>query len=320
MKVFLTAAVAVLLAIPAAASAATVPVTSLSGDFAATNSTVTLTADGVHFGTYADGGAIGGSLVYSGFNGHTLAELTDFSYTFTYRQAGNTTGAAPYARVFLDADGDGIVDNDIILDPSFCATTTPDQATELTYQMVGNSVRFNEDTCDGVPPDNQPWATAIAGHEDETIVGLLVTQGFATGADVSALVPRITVNGTTFEFGAPQSGPAGPAGPPGGTVTIVQQPTQVTQTTVASSRLVGNTLRVLHAPKRKGERLLSVRAWLLTPTGTKRLPVDGRAIKVDLRPKPVGNYNVILKSKYRRKDGTVHTVRTTRNLSITPAA
>jgi hypothetical protein len=320
MKVLLTAAVAALFAIPAAASAAVVPVTSLSGDFGATNSTVTLTADGVHFGTYADGGAIGGSLVYSGFNGHTLAELTDFSYTFTYRQAGSTTGAAPYARVFLDADGDGIVDNDIILDPSFCATTTPDQATELTYQMVGNSVRFNEDSCDGVPPDNQPWATAIAGHEDETIVGLLVTQGFSTGADVSALVPRITVNGTTFEFGAPQSGPAGPAGPPGSTVTIVQQPPQVTQTTVASSRLVGNTLRVLHAPKRKGERLLSVRAWLLTPTGAKRLPVDGRAIKVDLRRKPVGNYNVILKSKYRRKNGTVHTVRTTRNLSVTPAA
>jgi len=167
-KIYLGIGLALLLAIPAAASAAVVPVTSLSGDFAATNSTVTLTADGVHFGTYADGGVLGGSLVYSGFDGHTLGELTDFSYTFTYRQAGDTTGAAPYARVFLDDDAttdqpttgdagldaalnynDGVPNNDIVddivLDPSFCATTTPAESTDLTYQMVGNSVRWDDD-------------------------------------------------------------------------------------------------------------------------------------------------------------------------------
>jgi hypothetical protein len=324
-KIYLGIGLALVLAIPAAASAATVPVTSLSGDFAATNSTVTLTTDGVHFGTYGDATAIGGSLFYNGFNGRPLGDLTELNYVFTYR-AGSETGldtAAPYLRVFTDANGNHVfdgADNSVILDPSYCATVDNDQATLLTYDMVGDSVRYNDDGCDGVPPDNQPWDDVITAHGTEEVIGIAVTQGFAaTGTDVSALLTELSVNGTVFDFGAPQSGPAGPAGPAGGTVTIVQQPTQLTQTTVASSRLVGNTLRVLHAPKRKGERLLSVRAWLLTPTGTKRLPVDGMAIKVDLRPKPVGNYNVILKSKYRRKDGTVHTVRTTRNLSVTVA-
>jgi hypothetical protein len=326
MKVPLTAAVAVLLAIPAAASAAVVPVTSLSGDFGATNSTLRLTPDGVNFGVYPTAES-GGSLYYGGANGLTLADITDLSYTFRYtanNEPGNYT-AAPYLRVFtdrpdpdplVDSDGDGDPANDesdVILDPSYCATQSVPHNTLVTFQMVGNvHLRYFDDGCSSLP--DQSWSDIVAAHGGEHITGIYITQGFAVGTSFAADLPRMTFNGTEYVFGAPQAGPAG------GTVTIVQQPTQLTQTTVASSRLVGNTLRVLHAPKRKGERLLSVRAWLLTPTGPKRLPVDGRAIKVDLRPKPVGNYNVILKSKYRRKNGTVHTVRTTRNLSITPAA
>jgi hypothetical protein len=320
MKVLLTAAVAVLLAIPAAASAAVVPVTSLSGDFGATNSTLRLTPDGVNFGVYPTAES-GGSLYFGGANGLTLADVTDLSYTFSYQAlhepAGPTPGssytAAPYLRIFLNGDTD-----DVMLDPSHCAQAPPvDQNTDVTLQIVGNAVRYDDDGCTTLP--ELSWADLLAAHGADVITGIYITQGFAVGDSFSATVPQMTFNGDTFEFAGPQPEP-GPAGPAGGTVTIVQQPTQLTQTTVASSRLVGNTLRVLHAPKRKGERLLSVRAWLLTPTGAKRLPLDGRAIKVDLRRKPVGNYNVILKSKYRRKDGTVHTVRTTRNLSITPAA
>ena len=86
-------------------------VQSLSGDWSTSNSTVVKTADGVHFGTYADGGAIGGSLHYKGANGLKLSDVKDYSFTFNYKQAGDLTGAAPYARIFLDtnrtADGDG---------------------------------------------------------------------------------------------------------------------------------------------------------------------------------------------------------------------
>jgi hypothetical protein len=176
---------------------------------------VTKTPDGVHFGPYANGGAVGGALIYNGVDGRTLAQLTDFSYTFTYRQAGSTTGAAAYARVFLDAnpavdsDSDGNpandIDDDVVLGPSFCATVTPGQSTDLTLQMVGSSVRYDDDGCDGILPDNQPFATVVAAHGTETVSSLRVSQGSSTGTDVSALLRNITVNGTTFAFNVPPS-------------------------------------------------------------------------------------------------------------------
>lgn len=298
-------------AIPASASALTVPVQSLTGDFEASNSTVTKTPEGVHFGTYADGGAIGGTLRYNGFNGQPLSALSDFSYTFTYRQAGSTTGAAPYARIFLDSDSDGLADSDVILDPSFCATTTPDQATDLTFQVVGNSVRYNDDGCDGLPPDNQPYATVVALHGSDTIVGLLITQGFSTGTDVSALLRRITVNGTTYAFDvAPLdgvTGSQGPAGVAGQTGLQGQTVTKLTAPVVCN----GDELRKINAPKRKGARFLSVRATLRG----KRLKVNGRTINVDLTGQPEGNYNIRLTSRYS-KNGSVQTIKTTRNLSV----
>ena len=66
-KVIIAGSVFGALLIPAVASAQ--PVQSLSGDWSASNSTVAKTADGVRFGTYADGGLVGGSAIYKGFNG-----------------------------------------------------------------------------------------------------------------------------------------------------------------------------------------------------------------------------------------------------------
>jgi hypothetical protein len=185
--------------------------------------------------------------------------VADFSYTFTYRQSDvpATTGAAPYARVFLDTDGDGAVDRDVVLDPSFCGTRTPEQATDLTFQMIGNSVRYDDDGCDGVPPDQQRWADVVAAHGGEKIIGLLVSQGNSTGHDVSALLRRITVNGTTFAFDVL----------PVGKTTVVRVPVPVATPTPASgvlgvraSSCKGNKLVTLHAPKRKGRRFVVVSA------------------------------------------------------------
>ena len=102
-KIIIGAALALSLAAAGTAQAHT-NVQSLSGDWKASNSTVVKTADGVHFGTYADGGAIGGSLMYKGANGLKLSEVHDYSFTFNYKQAGNLSGATPYARIFLDTD------------------------------------------------------------------------------------------------------------------------------------------------------------------------------------------------------------------------
>ena len=79
--------------------------------------------------------------------------------------------------------------------------------------------------------------------------------------------------------------------------------------------LIGNTKRTIHVPRRKGEKLISARATLRG----KRLPVQGRAITVDLRGKGVGNYNVYVSAKYKTKSGKVHVVRFSRALSIARA-
>lgn len=334
MRKFILALAAVaVLAIPAAAQAA-IPVTSLTGDWAATNSTLRLTPNGVNFGVYPTAES-GGSLAYTGANGLTLADITDLSYTFNYRalhEPENLT-AAPYLRIFLEGDT-----QDVILDPSHCGTTPVTQNTDVTLQVVGNSVRYSDDGCDGVPPDEQPWADVVAAHGTEVISGIFITQGFAVGDSFSANVPQVTFNGEQFVFGAPQAGPAGPAGvdgatgangpvgatgtagatgAPGVTTTIVQQvPAQLTAPVV---RTIGATVRTLTVPNRSGRKIVLVQAWLLTPKGLKRLQVRGRKIRVDLTGKPVGNYNVRIKTTYQRPDGSRFVRVTFRNLSVTNA-
>ena len=92
-------------------------VQSLTGsDWSASNSTVAKTADGVHFGTYADGGAIGGSLVYKGANGLELKNVNDLSYTFNYRQAGTRRARLRMPASSSDWNNDGATDTDVVLD------------------------------------------------------------------------------------------------------------------------------------------------------------------------------------------------------------
>jgi hypothetical protein len=61
-KIYLGIGLALVLVFCGAASAATIPVNQLSGNFQGTNPSVASTNDGVQFGPYADGGATGGSL------------------------------------------------------------------------------------------------------------------------------------------------------------------------------------------------------------------------------------------------------------------
>ena len=333
-------AAAIALGAPAAAQAATIPVQQLNGDFAASNSTVIKTPDGAHFGAYGNAGVIGGTLIYNGINGTPVSALSEFGYTFTYRQATDTTGAAPYARVFIDADptvdsnGDGNaandIDHDILLDPSMeggtpapagtCPAVEPAQATDLTFSMTTHPVRLDDDPGADCANSVMTFAGAKAAVEPTAVVSSLnVTQGFSTGQDVSALVRNIRVNADTFVFDVPPVGPAGPPGP----VTIQQVPVVVPQTPgagvagiQATQRCRGAAVRRIHAPRRTGEQFLRVAAELATPNGLRALKVNGRTITVDLRNRPAANYNVRLVSRYRTKSGKVRRIVTRRNLSV----
>jgi hypothetical protein len=75
----------------------------------------------------------------------------------------------------------------------------------------------------------------------------------------------------------------------------------------------GQTVRVLRAPNRHGERLLSARATLRG----RALKVNGRRISVDLRARTAGSYRVQITSRYRKGGATAtRTVRSTRTLTV----
>jgi len=70
---------------------------------------------------------------------------------------------------------------------------------------------------------------------------------------------------------------------------------------VRASSCKGNRLVTLHAPKRKGRRFVSARATLRG----KRLTVRGRSIRVDLRRRTEGAYDVRIVTRYRTRSGRV---------------
>ena len=355
MKVILTAAVALLLLIGAAtASAAVVPVTSLTGDWSGTNSKVAMTDYGVHFDV--GNGYPGADVKYVGFNG-TLNDLVDLTFTARYNTSDLQSNTAPYLRIYF-ADG-----KDAIYDTSSNHTVTGVDVTENvnhTYNVLAPSAiwRYDDDPGDGVfdatqvedggwtaPTDTDgdnvsssyglygaPIAQLRAEHGTDQIAFIAITQGWQWGEQNEAMLTRMRVNSDEFVFGA--TGPQGNKGDTGATgatgaagsngtngvtgatgATGAAGQTMVTGESAVAPRLIGNTRRVLHVPQRKGERFLSARATLRNT----RLPVRGRLITVDLRGKVVGNYNVFIVAKYRTKSGRVHVHSTHRSVSVTRA-
>lgn len=173
------------------------PVRNLSGDFAGTNASVASTLDGVQFGPYTNGGSSGGSVFYSGANGLTLAQITQLSFTAKHSTSDDNPIASPYLRIFLDGDT-----HDVIFDATKCATVVPTEDVYHTYEVTAGDVRYDDDACDGVPPDQQSWAAVVAAHGSETVSGIYITTGFTGGTELSALLRSLSVNGNAFTFGS----------------------------------------------------------------------------------------------------------------------
>jgi len=320
-RIIMGTAVALSLTLAGTASAdAGIPVQSLTGDWSATNSTVNKTPEGVHFGTYANGAAIGGSVLYKGANGLTLSDVDDFSFAYKYNQAGSTTGAAPYARIWLDTNENGVRDRSgdeaIMFDPSKGGSFgTLSQGIDHSFGTSDNSVRFNDDS--GISGQRK-WDDVVAAHSDEDVIMVGVSAGFTGSTNVSAMLKKLTFNGETFSFATPpadgQNGTAGTNGTNGvngkdGVTTILREnaePLPVRET------LAGATMRTLHVRKIAGMKFVSARASL---RGKAVKTVRGRTIKVDLRGKSAGRYRVFITAKYKA-DGKVYKVRSTRSLRI----
>jgi hypothetical protein len=54
-----------------------------------------MTAECAEFGPYADGGAAGGSVFYSGFNGLALGDIVNLVYTGSFASDTDTGASAP---------------------------------------------------------------------------------------------------------------------------------------------------------------------------------------------------------------------------------
>ena len=169
----------------------------LAGDFSGTYASVATSLDGVQFGPYSDGGAWGGSVRYDGANGLKLSQIKQLSYDAMYSAADEAKIGAPYLRIFLNNGND-----DVVFDATQCATTVPAKNAFHDFEVVGNDVRYNDDSCDGVAPDQQHWSDVVAAHGSDVISGIYVTTGFTGGSDLTALLRGLSVNGHQFTFGS----------------------------------------------------------------------------------------------------------------------
>lgn len=167
----------------------------LTGDFSQTNASVATSLDGVTFGPYPDGGQWGGSVEYDGLNGQTLASISELDYTVMHSTADDNAISAPYLRVFLSG-GD-----DVVFDPTQCATVVPPEDQFNHYEVTTGDVRYDDDPCNS-GTSQQPWADVVAAHGSQTITGIFVTTGFSGGVDLSAILRSLSVNGHTFTFGS----------------------------------------------------------------------------------------------------------------------
>lgn len=167
----------------------------LTGDFSATNDSVTMTPDGVNFGPYADGGADGGSIKFAGLNGMHLSDVKNLVYYARYTATGDSSGiGVPYLRVFLNGDND-----DAIFSPN---TQLPDSDTAEGpfHEWVATSGSWRYDDDGGNNPD-QSFASLLAAHGSDTISGIYVSTGFSNGQNLQALLRWMQINGTTYTFG-----------------------------------------------------------------------------------------------------------------------
>jgi len=178
----------------------------LSGQFSQSNASVATSLDGVQFGPYANGGNAGGSFRYDGSNGMTLSDITGLAFRIMHSSSDDSPISMPYVRIFLNNGND-----DVIFDATQCATTVPPEDAFQTFEVVGSNVRYDDDSCDGSgnhnfpgsPAGQQSWSSVVAHHGAEVISGIYITTGFAGGADLSAILRSLSVNGNTFTFGAP---------------------------------------------------------------------------------------------------------------------
>lgn len=172
-----------------------VRVSTFNGNFSASNGTVRLTPDGVTAGPYADGATAGGSLLYTGLNGHKVGDVKDLVYYARYVATNNTSGdGAPNLVISLNngADTATFTPNDQVPDP--------DVAEGPFHEWVATSGSWRYDNANAGAAQSFP--ELVAAHPNDTISGILVSTGSSAGTNLQSLMRWMEINGTTYNFGS----------------------------------------------------------------------------------------------------------------------
>jgi hypothetical protein len=158
---------------------------------------IELTSGGLKFGPYPDGGSASGSVRYDGLDGTQLKDLSALKYTITYQDDDDRAIGVPYLRIFLNGGAD-----DIVYDPTECATASPHQNENLEFDVVtGTKLRYDDDAC-GADYHPQSWQDLVAEHGDATISSIKVSTGFTGGQNLTAFLHDLQVGGRSFSFGS----------------------------------------------------------------------------------------------------------------------
>jgi len=172
-------------------------VTALSVPWAASNGTVSITPDGVEFGPYANGGAVGGSLRYGSLDGAPLSDVHNLVYYMRYVSSADTAGVgAPLLRIFTDAGG---AQDAISMFMPSQQTPDPDTAEGPFHEWVPTSGTWRYSP-DGGAGTLLSFADLIAAHGTEPITSIYLTLGLSTGTDLAGLLRWMEINGERFVF------------------------------------------------------------------------------------------------------------------------
>ena len=163
----------------------------------ASNTTVSQTADGIAFGPYANGGAAGGSVEFTGLNGQPLSAVQSLVYFMRYTAATDPGGgAAPYLRIFLEDDG-----HDLIFSPN-TQTPSPDIGPGPFHTWVATSGTWRYDDDPGGTNPELSFADQQVVHGTEVISGIYISVGQSAGLNLSALLREWQINATNYSFGS----------------------------------------------------------------------------------------------------------------------
>jgi hypothetical protein len=246
-----------------------------------------------------------------------FTDMSNHNADFTERWIATLDRSVPhtikFATTFVKGNDNDIVRVSIDGDQKACGTTWE------------NYYRFSEQN-NVTPSDRLMWRLSSAPSDPSAVAGKGFLFDDVTSNSTVDTKPKGCAlpvgpqgpageNGVDGKNGATGAvGPAGATGSAGATGPAGADGAAAAAAGVNGAKVkIGATKRTLHVPSSKRMKLVSVRASLRG----KSLPVHGQSIKVDLRGKVVGNYNVAIVAKYKTKGGKVQTVRSIRSLSVT---